>query len=614
MAKKKKIDRDKYKHSFYYKYLLKTNAFLEKTGVLVSGKWIYYGVVVGVVAAFGSIMFMLLLKFIQNIALDSVAGYTHHELSPLVFFEGNKKWLILFLPAFGALIAGIISDKLAPETKGSGTDHVIKSFHKNQGYISSRTALAKIVTSSLVIGTGGSGGVQGPVSQIAAGFASLFSRRVKLSVKERRIMTISGAGAGISAVFGVPLGGAVFAAEALYKNQDIESEAIIPSIISSIVSYSLFRHIMGEEHLFNIAGVAFSSWKELIPYAILGIACAIAGVLYISVMKKVKKIFTENIKISGWIKPAIGGLGVGAIAMFLPQVLSDGFSFMQMAFNNELPYYLMGILILGKILAASFTIGSGGSGGTFAPSLFIGAMLGGTVGGALVNVFPQDWLPSQAAFVVVGMGGFFAGIARVPIASLFMVSEMTKGYDLLVPMMLVSAMAFLLNRKPFTLYDEQVNGLLDSPAHKGDFEIDILEDIKVKDVPPDKKDALTIPRTMGLKKVINLITHTSQDTFPVIDEKKGNRLVGIFTLEDIREELTEQELLSAAVADDIADRDFIYVTPDEDLHSAMNKFVTRDYDALPILNKKDKKFLGLLTRTSFIKVYNKKFAEMKKDG
>ncbi len=606
-----RIDRKRYRKSMYYKYLLKTGAFIRKTGMLKSGKWIYYGLIIGVVAAFGAAVFMKALDFMSRFMLEGIGGHSGNEMGQAVFQPGLKKWAILLLPAAGALVAGLISAKIAPDTKGHGTDDVIKSFHKQNGNISLKTAIAKIFATIFVIGSGGSAGREGPIAQIGAGFASFFGRKMKVPARDRRIMLISGAGAGISAIFGAPLGGAIFAVEVMYRNQDMESEALIPSIISSIVSFSLFRAVFGKEHLFNISGVFFESAYELVPYTLLGVICAVVGVLYVKTFYSISGRF-KKMKIKEVLKPAVGGFLVGAMGIFFPQVLAGGYGYIQMAFDGLLPLNILIILVVGKILATSFTIGSGGSGGVFAPSLFIGAMLGGSVGGVFQHVFPPEWMPVQAAFVVVGMGGFFAGVARVPLSSLFMVMEMTGGYELLVPMMLVASTAFLLNRKPFTLYREQAKSILDSPAHKGDFEIDVLEDIRVGDITIDTKDIVIIPRRMPLEKVVEIITHTTQDTFPVVDTKEDARLTGVFTLEDIREELSNRDVLEAAVADDISFRDFEYVTPEDDLHFALHKFIKKDYDALPVLEKKTKKLLGLLTRTHFIREYNKRFAEMKK--
>lgn len=607
----KNFDKKKYRGNIYYKYMLKSRSFLNKSGVVNSSKWIYYAIIIGTVSAFGAALLVSAINYTNGFLLGGVVGYSGNEVQPLVFNPGMKKWLILIIPAFGALLAGIISVKLAPDTKGHGTDSVIKCFHKENGNMKIRTPLVKIIATTLVIGSGGSAGREGPIAQIGAGFASFLGRRFKATIKERRIMLISGAGAGISALFGAPLGGAIFAIEVLYRNHDMESEALIPSLFSSIVAFSVFRTFFGEAHLFNIPAISFNTVYELVPYIILGISCFLVGVLYIKTFIRIKSEF-ENMKINEMLKPALGGFLVGALALFLPQILAGGYGYIQMALDGSLSVKLMMLLIAGKIIATSLTIGSGGSGGVFAPSLFIGAMLGGSIGAIMQQIFPAEWISSSSAFVVAGMGGFFAGVARVPLSSLFMVSEMTKGYQLLVPMMFVSSIAFLMNRRPYTLYEEQAKSVVYSPAHKGDFETDILENIKVSDVNIQEKDIIVIPRRMTLENVIKIITHTPQETFPVVDEKKEGRLTGIFTFEDLKEEITETALWNTVLADDVAVRDFLYVTPQEDLHSAMNKFLLKDYDAIPVLEKSSKKFLGLLTRTNFIKIYNLKLAEMRK--
>ena len=363
--------------------------------------------------------------------------------------------------------------------------------------------------------------------------------------------------------------------------------------------------------LFQIPAVSFTNVAELVPYTLLGILCAVIGIFYVKFFNKLRESFDSSKVVGNILKPALGGFLLGVLALYLPEVLGGGYDYIQMAFNGYIPFYLMLLLIFGKIFATTLTIGSGGSGGIFAPSLYIGAMLGGASWCIFKVILPHSWLPPESAFMVVAMGGFFAGIARVPISSLVLVSEMTKGYELLVPMMLVSSLAFLLNRKPYTLYDEQAASFFDSPAHKGEFEVDILDNIKVRDAAIEK-NILTIPRRMTLDKIIQLASHTKQDTFPVVDKKNKDAFVGVITFENIRENVMNKENVDGALADDIAVQDYPFVTESEDLHSAMNKFLINDDDSLPVMDKEGGKLLGLLTRTNFINIYNQKFLVLKK--
>lgn len=589
----------------------KYREMLHRSGIMISGRWIYLSLIIGIFAALGAALFMLGLTAAKDFFLGAIVGYKGTEITPLIFEPGFRKWLIIIIPAFGGLISGLLTTKFAPDAKGHGTDYVIKSFHKEGGGMKLRVPIIKLIATSIIIGTGGSAGREGPIAQIGAGIASNIAAWLKFSKKDRRIMLIAGAGAGISAIFSAPLGGSIFACEVLYKNYDLESEAIIPSVISSIVSFSIFRNVMGMKSLFVIPPVSFDSAFEIIPYAVLGVICALLGVFYVKAFNRIHAEFVEKLRIKEYLKPALGGFFLGVMALFLPEVLGGGYEYIQMSFNSSLPLYLMFILIFAKIAATSFTIGSGGSGGIFAPSLFIGAMLGSGVGALAHRLLPGVVLPSQAAFAVVGMGGFFAGVARVPLSSLILVSEMTKGYDLLVPMMLVSAIAFLLNRKPYTLYDEQAASLAESPAHKGEFETDILENMKVNDAVIEK-NIVTIPRRMPLDKVVKLIMKTKQEIFPVVDMKAGGKITGMFSFKELREHLMDPESLTATLADDIANGDFIFLKPDDDLHYVMDKFLARDEDALPVMDVNDNKLLGLLTRTSVINSYNKKFLGLKK--
>ncbi|PKL92395.1 MAG: chloride channel protein [Candidatus Goldiibacteriota bacterium HGW-Goldbacteria-1] len=589
-----------------YNYIVKRAAgFIAHTGVMTTGRWIYFGAIVGVISAVCAMLFALSLKFTGFIFLETIAGIKTSSLGMMIFEEGYKKWLILVVPAFGGLVSGWLTTKFAPDAKGHGTDYVIKSFHKNAGNIFLRVPVVKIIATAFVIGTGGSAGREGPIAQIGAGFASVLARFMKLNDREKRLLIMAGAAGGIAAIFGAPLGGAIFAAEVLYRNHELEAEVILPSIISSIVAFSIFRSVMGIERLFSIGSVSFSSAYELIPYTILGVGCAVAGIVFVKLFNRVKTAFNGYNKISVIFKPALGGFLLGVMALYLPGVLGGGYQYMQMAFDGSIPVLLMFLLAAGKMVSTSLTIGSGGSGGIFAPSLFIGAMTGGAIGGVLRYMLPPGWMPPEAAFIAVGMGGLFACVARVPLASLIMVSEMTRGYDLLVPMMLVSVIAFLLNRKPYTVYDEQVNGLVDSPAHRGDFEMDVLEDIIVT---PDiiEKGAVVLPRRAPIKKAIDTAMNSKQGIFPVIDQKDGGRVVGVFSLQDIKEYLLESGLGEEALVEDITQHNFIRIHIGDRLHSVVDKFTANDVDALPVIDEKTGMLMGMFSRDGLIKLYNKK--------
>ncbi|MDY6855948.1 MAG: chloride channel protein [Thermodesulfobacteriota bacterium] len=499
-------------------------------------------------------------------------------------------------------MAGLIIYKWAPEAAGHGTDAVIEAFHQLRGTIRARVPIIKAISSAITIGSGGSAGREGPVAQIGAGLGSYMASKLRLSDRDKRIMVIAGAGGGIGSMFRAPLGGALFAAEVLYRDAEFEFEGIIPAIMSSIVAYSVFSSFFGWGVLFDTPIYLFRHPLELFFYALFGLLCVVLGAFYVKVFYGLRDRFFKKIPVSNYMKPAIGGLMLGIGAIYFPQILGMGYGWIQIAIYGQMTIGLMIILVFAKIFATSFTISSGGSGGVFAPSLFIGAMLGGAFGQASHLLFP-DIISQPTAFVLVGMGAFFAGVAKVPISSLIMVSEMTGSYGLLVPLMLSSSIAYLFSKR-WNIYEKQVSDRVDSPAHLGDFVVDILAGLKVKDALKNRRKMVLIPQDLPLKKILTIITETSNSYFPVIDGNK--KMVGIISLDDIRHVMFEEGLSELVNARDMATLRVLTVTLEDDLHNALRKFTIKNIEELPVVDGEDsKKVIGMLTRRDVLAAYNK---------
>jgi CIC family chloride channel protein len=584
----------------------------ESTLILIRmGRLLFWSILIGVVAGLGAIIFYYMLTLSNDMFLHGMAGY----YSPLPGGEGitvipkdYNKWILVIVPVIGGILGGILVYTFAPEAEGDGTDAFIEAFHNKRGIIRKRIPLIKSIASALTIGSGGSAGREGPISQIGAGFGSYLATLLKLSDRDRRIMTIAGCGAGLGSIFRAPLGGALFATEVLYKNPEFEYDAILPTIISSIVGYSIFGSLFGWRPLFNIPEYAFTHPWELPLYAILGIFSAILGIYYVRIFYGMRDKFFRRVPIPPHLKPALGGIMIGILAIFIPQVLGPGYGWIQLAIDGKMATWIIILLPFVKILATSFTLPSGGSGGIFAPSLVIGGMLGGALGEILHILFPNI-IFNLAPFILVGMGGFFAGVGKVPIASIIMVSEMTGGYNLLVPMMLAGTIAYLFSGK-WSIYEKQVNSRVDSQAHLGDFFVDILKDIKVKDAlnPDDKLEY--IPEDMHFKDILKYITETNHFCFPVVD---GNGLMtGIISLDDIRKVMDEKEIGDLIIAKDIARDPAATVTFESSLNEALREFAFKDIDELPVVSLYDKKrVLAMLTRRAIITAYHKRIEELK---
>jgi CIC family chloride channel protein len=389
-------------------------------------KWIPIAILIGIVSGVGAIIFDEAISLFNGLLLGNIAGYT----PPTPIGEGGilptslfNPYLLPLVTALGGLISGIIVFGIAPEAEGHGTDAAIDAFHNKKGEIRSRTPIVKLLASAITIGSGGSAGREGPTAQIGAGFGSFIGRRLHLNLHDRRIALAVGIGAGIGAIFKAPFGGAILAAEILYLS-DFEVDALLPAFISSTVGYSIFGLVNGWTPVFGSVNLgSFQSPIDLPFYAILGLACGLVGIGYVLSFYGIKNAFSR-LKIPNFVKPAIGGLLVGLIGIFFPQILGVGYGWLQLLINGDLlllPLILLPIIIILKIIATSLTIGSGGSGGVFGPALVVGGMLGALIWGTLNYLIP-NFQPNLAVFVIVGMMAFFGGVGKVPVAVILMAS------------------------------------------------------------------------------------------------------------------------------------------------------------------------------------------------
>jgi CIC family chloride channel protein len=581
---------------------------------------------VGVGAGLGAVAFQYLSHFAVWLLVERVAGYAPAgpRGEPHLFSGGVPAEILphalLWLPALGALLASLLCRRLAPEATGHGTDAVIDAYHRRGGLIRPRVPFVKAAATALTLGTGGSGGREGPIAQIGAGIGSMLAVRFRLKPRYRRILVAAGMGAGIGAIFRAPLAGALFASEILYRDPEIEGEAIMPSFIACTVAYCVFCGWFQDfGRLFGLpSAFGFHQLAELVPYTVLGLLLVPFIYGFTFLLYRTEHLFRQ----APWPKPvgaALGGLLCGATGLLLWRALGDvralavmgqGYGVIQEALDGLITgsggiQLLFAVAAL-KIVTTSLTIGSGGSAGVFGPSMVTGGALGGAVG--LLGA-QWGWVEHPSTFVIVGMCGFFAGAARTPISTIIMVTEITGSYQLLLPAMWVCGIAFLLAGRT-TLYSKQVPNRAWSPAHRGEYVTPLLQGVRVQAVLEAERAPVTVQTGTTLAEILRLITRTQADYFPVLDAE--GRFVGIFSAHDIRSHTYDPETGALAIADDVMTTDPIVLTPDDDLHEALEKFDRKDLDELPVVDAQDPtRLLGMLRRRAVMRAYGEQLQALR---
>ncbi|OBH09956.1 chloride channel protein [Mycobacterium sp. E3247] len=437
-------------------------ASIRRSGYLQ--KWLLLGVTIGVVAGLGAVVFYLALRYTGEFLLGYLGGY--HIPTPVGEGGGRgdstfrRAWAIPLVTTGGALISAFIVAKLAPEATGHGTDQAIEAVHGDPRAIRFRAVLVKMVASALTIGSGGSAGREGPTAQISAGFCSLLARRLHLSDEDGRIAVALGIGAGIGAIFAAPLGGAVLAASITYRD-DFDYRCLLPGFITSGTAYAVLGAFLGFDPLFGYidAEYRFERAWPLLWFVVIGLAAFAVGYLYARTFHAAVRL-TRRLPGGPVLKPASGGLLVGLLGLVIPQILSSGYGWAQLAADRgsllAIPLWIVVVLPVAKIVATSLSIGTGGSGGLFGPGIVIGAFVGAAVWrlGELSGLpgVPHD----PGIFVVVGMMTCFGSVARAPLAIMIMVAEMTGSFSVVPGAILsVGIAALLMSRTNVTIYESQ---------------------------------------------------------------------------------------------------------------------------------------------------------------
>ncbi len=582
----------------------KTPNFLDRFQPSETTVLIGTAIVVGVGTGFGAVGFIAMIGYIQNL-----------------FFVGGKQALpflgsalIIIIPMIGGLIAGPIISFFASEAKGHGVPEVMQAIALRGGRIRPRVVVAKILASSFCIGTGGSAGREGPIVQVGAALGSSLGQWLRMSDNRIRNLVACGAAAGIAATFNAPIAGVIFAMEIILGELHLGDLGNV--VISAVTASTIARIFLGDQPAFAITlDFGMQHPWEIFLYVLLGALAAFAAVGF------TRMLYWFEDKFDGWkfpepLKPAVGGLLLGLLAFVfgifvtrggalpaadnIPYIFGAGFGVIESALLGNFPFWLLFVLVILKPLATSLTLGSGNSGGVFAPGLFTGAVLGGALGKLLEIVLPGASINS-GAFAIAGMAAVFAGAARAPFTAILIVFEMTDDYRMIIPLMttVVTSLVIAERLMKDSIYTLKLSrrGIRIQRGR----DVDVMESVRVDEVMV--KEPITVSTDTPMTVLAEQFIETGRHGFPVLD--KQGQLFGVASLEDYRNALSAgNEGVGDLTVGDIATRDIISVYPDQTVGHALRHMAPRDISRLPVVSRENpRQLLGMVRRNDIVRAY-----------
>ncbi|HIJ79070.1 MAG: chloride channel protein [Desulfobulbaceae bacterium] len=523
-----------------------------------------------------------------------------HELLKITEGGWHLLWLPL-IPMFGMVLLIPLSLLFPGEVNGYGFTRFLRQVNLEGGVVKFRTIIIKILSCSFTIGTGGSAGVEGPIAQVGGAVGSLVGQFFRVSGSRMKIFIAAGCAGGVAAMFNAPIAGVFFAAEiVLLGTYEIGSFAAL--VISSAMATVVSRAYYGESPAFPIPSYHIvNSLVEIPLYSLMGVIMGIIAVLHIAFFYWTRDKFAD-LKLHPLAKPILGALIIGIMAIAFPQIMGDGYEYIEEVLAGHGVIWVMILLIFLKIVATAITLGSGGAGGVFAPALFIGGMIGGAFGGTAHYLLPQ-YTANPGAYAAVGIGAFLAATTHAPLTAIFLLFEMTGNYLIIIPIMLTSiigtVVASKLNHDSIDTVDFGREGI---DIHEGR-EIAVMKSIRVGRVITEDVDFVSEQANVDqLLKIFSMAKDSFY--FPVIDE--SGRMTGMVSLQDVKSILHDQELRLSARVGNICTRKVVVLTPDDNLHTAMTMFDSKGFDEIPVVEATDNRWVvGMLKRRDVIAAYNK---------
>ncbi len=571
----------------------KTSSLIEKAKLTEHTFMIIVAIIIGILAGFAAIGIRFLIEEISVLSFSGDGSILENII--------NSPWYIkLLIPVLGGLIVGPLIYFFAPEAKGHGVPEVMQAILLRGGKIRPRVALVKAFASAITIGTGGSVGREGPIIQIGSSLGSTVGQFFRVPSKRLKTLVGCGAAAGIAAAFNAPIAGALFAVEIILM--DFAVAQFSPIVISSVMATVISHRFEGNFAAFQVPAYQLVSPYELGFYFVLGALSGVISWLFIKVLYFSEDYFDNKFKFPEYLKPVTGGFAIGAMALIFPQVMGVGYDSINNALHGNLIWYLAFGLIFLKIIATALTLGSGGSGGIFAPSLFMGAMLGCFFGSFVHQYFP-DISGSPGAYALVAMGGLVAGTTRAPITAIIIVFELTNDYHIILPLMITCIISTIISSRLSRESIYTLKLLLRNVVIREGAETNIMESLFVKDI--YSKDYNYVNVTDNFNQIVNKIIRGKGPEFPVLNNR--HNISGVISIYDIKEYLFDKEFLqNIVIAGDIADFNFNYVTPDDNCAVAIEKMRKKDVEGIPVVDSQDNsKIIGMLWNKDIQDEYQK---------
>ncbi len=572
--------------------------WLDQYAVPESGIIIFTALIVGIGAGLGAVVFRRLIEGMQMLAYDGLGGLLA-DIAP---------YHLLVIPAVGGLIFGPLIYRFAREAKGHGVPEVMEAVALRGGRIRPRVAVVKALASAICIGTGGSVGREGPIAQIGSALGSTVGQALRLSDERVRNLVACGAAGGIAATFNAPIAGSIFALEVILGQlHTIYFGAVVISAVTADVIAHAFE---GDLRAFAVPGYTLINPWELVLYTLLGGLAAVAAVAFTRLLYLSEDLW-DSIRFPEYLKPVLGGLLLGVVGILTfkidgyPRIFGVGYDSISHILFGQLTIQIALVLFFSKLLATVLTLGSGGSGGIFAPSLFMGAMLGNIFGRIANQLLPNIAGPPEA-YALVGMSAFFSGAAHAPVTAILILFEMTGDYRIILPLMLATVMSTLISR---IISRESIYTLKLSRRgihlEQGQ-DIDVMQGVTVGEAMTTDVDV--VPPDMPLEELADEFARTHHHGFPVVDD--AGELIGVVGIQDLERALTAGPIEGKTVADIATTESLLVAYPYEPMWRALRRLGARDVGRLPVVEQEgSRRLVGMVRRHDIIRAYNQAIAQ-----